>query len=106
MESVELSVSDYSQLGPLERYLRLMAPALVLGRSAGQPAPGEQGALDLLTVVADSTVLVSALRILPEFARSRRKDLSITMTRKGRPFTITATNLDEVLTVLNRLLDD
>ena len=56
-------------------------------------------------MLASSTGLVAAIRVLPEFLRSRRTGLSVTMTVKGEPFTLTATNVDEVMPVLERLLD-
>jgi|GEM_PF-3121077 hypothetical protein len=106
VESAELRVSDYSQLGSLRDYLRLMAPAAGVTRAAGQPGRGEQGALDVLMILADSSVLLAAVRVLPEFLRSRKTGLSITMTVKGEPLTLTATNIDEVMPILDRLLRD
>lgn len=104
-QRVELVVSDQSQLGPLQEFLSWAAPDAGVSRIAGQPGAGEQGALDVLTVLASSTGLVAAIRVLPEFLRSRRTGLSVTMTVKGEPFTLTATNVDEVMPVLERLLD-
>jgi hypothetical protein len=43
---------------------------------------------------------------LPAFLRSRRSSLEITTTVKGKPFIITATNIDEVMPIVERLLDD
>jgi hypothetical protein len=101
----ELSVSDYSQLGPLQDYLGSAAPDARVSRVAGQPGTGEQGALDVLAVLGSSSGLVAAVRVLPEFLRSRKTGLSITMTVSGEPFTLTATNVDEVMPILDRLLD-
>jgi Effector Associated Constant Component 1 len=105
-ESVELSVSDLSQLGSLADYLRLMAPDVRVTRRPGQPRPGEQGALDVLMIMANSAVLVATVKVLPEFLRSRRSGLSISMTFRGHPLTITATNIGEVTPIVDRLLDD
>jgi Effector Associated Constant Component 1 len=102
----EVSVSDYSQLSSLADYLSLAMPELRVTRVAGHPGAGEQGTLDMLTILADSSVLIAAIRILPEFLRSRKTALSITTTVKGKPFTLTATNVDEVMSILNKLLDD
>jgi len=104
LERAELRVSDYSQIGPLTDYLQLMAPGAGVRRSAGSPGPGEQGALDVLMLLADSSVLLAAVRVLPEFLRSRKTGLSITMTVKGEPLTLTATNIDAVMPILDRLL--
>ena len=102
----ELSVSDYSQLGPLEKYLKSAVPDARVSRVPGQPLAGEQGVLDVLAVLGSSGGLVAAIRVLPEFLRSRKTGLSITMTVRGEPFTLTATNVDEVMPILERLLHD
>jgi hypothetical protein len=104
--TVKLSISDQAQLGSLEGWLRVTAPDVRVERSAGEPGPGEQGALDVLSILADSSVLIAAVKILPEFLRSRKTGLSITMIRNGEPITLTASNIDDVLPVLNRLLDE
>jgi hypothetical protein len=106
--TVELTVSDYSQLGSLANYLRLTAPQASVTRTPGLPEHGEQGALDVLMMVADSSVLVAALKALPEFIRSRKSKPSITVKvkdKKGRSLTVTATNADEVALILDRFLD-
>jgi hypothetical protein len=103
--AAELSVSDYSQLGPLADYLRLAVPGVRLARSPGRPAPGEQGALDVLTLVADSSVLVAIVNVLPAFLKSRKSALSVTMTVNGKKLTVTGDNAEEVVRVLDRFLD-
>jgi hypothetical protein len=104
---LDLAVPDQAELGSLQELIKLAAPDARVSRTAGRPAPGEQGgALDVITVLASSSGLVTAIRILPEFLRSRKTGLSITATVKGRPFTMTATNVDEVLPILERILDE
>jgi hypothetical protein len=105
-QRIELCISDQSQLGPLQTFMRLAAPDVSVSRIAGQPVAGEQGTLDILTVLASSSGLVAAIRVLPEFLKSRRTALSITMTVKGRPFTLKANNIDEIMPVLEKLLDE
>lgn len=107
--SVQLCISDQAQLGYLQEYLSLAAPEAKVLRVAGHPRVGEQGALDVLEVVlagGGGGGLLAAIRVLPEFLRSRRSSLSITATVKGQPVTITAINVDEVMPILERLLDD
>jgi hypothetical protein len=105
LERIELSVSDQSQLRSLQSFLELTVPGLRVTRVAGQPAAGEQGALDIITILASSSGLVAAIKVLPEFLKSRRTGLSIKTTVKGQPFTLEATNLDQVMPVLEKLLD-
>jgi hypothetical protein len=103
--AVELNVSDYGQLGSLQNYLRLAAPDLTVTRVPGQPGSGEQGALDMLTVLADSTVLVALVKVLPEFLRSRKPGMSVDMRLPGKQITITADNAADVMPVLDKFLD-
>jgi len=102
---IEFSVPDNAELGSLQELLRWTPDVRVL-RIPGRPSAGEQGALDVLTVVAGSSGLVAALKMIPEFLRSRRTGLLITTTVKGKQFTLDATNVDEVMPILERLLDD
>jgi hypothetical protein len=87
--TAELSVSDYDQIGSLVDYLRLAAPEIQVTRGAGRSGLGELGALDVLTIAADSTVLVAVINALPEFLRSRKKKgLSVTVKVKGKKLTV------------------
>jgi hypothetical protein len=104
-QRIELGVSDQSQLGSLAEFLAWAVPDLSVSVVAGVPGVGELGVLDVLAVLASSSGLVAAVRVLPDFLRSRRTGLSITMTVRGEPFRLTATNIDEVMPVLERLLD-
>lgn len=101
----ELSVSDYAQLGSLANYLRLAAPGVRVTRSPGHPQPGEQGALDVLMIAADSSVLVAVVKVLPEFLRSRKASMSVALTVKGKRLTVTADNTEEILAVIDRFLN-
>jgi hypothetical protein len=103
--AAELSVSDYSQLGPLVDYLRLAVPEVRVSRSPGRTGRGEQGALDVLMIAADSSVLVALVNVLPAFLRSRKAGLSVTVTANGKKLTVTADNAEEVLPVLDRFLN-
>lgn len=102
---IELAISDLSQLGALDRFLNWAAPGASVSRTAANPDPGELGAVDVLALVASSSGLVTAIKVLPEFLRSRRTGLSITATIRGEPVQLTATNVDEVLPILERLLE-
>jgi hypothetical protein len=104
--AVELSISDYSELDSLVSYLRLAVPEVHPTRSPGVARRGEQGALDVLMLAADSSVLVAVVNVLPTFLRSRKAGLSVTVTAKGKKLTVTADNAEEVLSVLDRFLDD
>jgi hypothetical protein len=108
--TAELSVSDYAQLGPLVEYLHLALPDVRVTRAPGRPGPGEQGALDLLTVAADSSVLVAVVKVLPEFLRSRKAGLTVTVEvkRRGKEkrFTMTGDDAKDIIAVLDRFLDD
>jgi membrane-associated two-gene conflict system component 1 (EACC1) len=103
---VELSLSDYGQLGSLENYVRLAAPEVELTRVPGRPGSGEQGALDVLTVLADSSVLVALVKVLPEFLRSRRSGMSVDMKLPGKGrITVTADNAEDAMAAIEKFLD-
>jgi hypothetical protein len=103
---VDIEPTDHSQLAPLHEYLRLGAPDVRTTRTSAQPSRGEQGVLDILTLVASSSSLIAAIKVLPEFLRSRRSSVSITITAKEKKITLTATNIEEVMPVLEKLLDE
>lgn len=102
---IELATSDQTELASLRKWLAT-APGVEVCRNAGRPGAGEQGALDTLTVLGGSGALIAAVRVLPQYLRSRRTGLKITMRVGGEEFTLEATNIDDVMPVLDRLLDD
>ena len=102
---VELVVSDASLVLKLRDWLREHSSAAVATKAA-TPGPGELGVLDVVTVVASSSGLVAAIRTLPDFIRSRRAGIRIEVTVHDRRFTLDATNVDDVLPIVEKLLDD
>jgi hypothetical protein len=107
IHSVELAVSPHGELSSVRKWLTLASvPGVEVRQLSGTPGPGEQGALDVLSVVAASTGLVTAIKILPQYLRAKRSDLSITVSVRGKKITVDARNIEEVMPVLERLLDD
>lgn len=107
MQKLELSTSDYSQLGTLQEFLRHTAPGMEITRSSGRLAPGEQGALDLLTVAADSTVLTAALNLIPKFLESRRPGTKVIAKGRKKEIEIDGTLSDEqVKRIIDWFLDE
>jgi len=104
-DSIELTVSDPSQMLLLRDWLRGQ-PGTDVAVTPGQPQQGELGALDVLVVLASSTGVLGALKTLPEFIRSRRSGFRIEMTVRGERFVLEATNVEEVMPILERLLDE
>jgi IS4 transposase len=102
---VALAISDYGQLGSLENYLLLAAPEVAVTRVVGRPGSGEQGALDMLTVLADSTVLVALVKAISEFLRSRKPGMSVQMKLGERHLSVTADNARDVMPVIDKFLD-
>lgn len=72
MDSVDLSISDQSQLGSLREFLALAAPDVRMSVSRGVPRLGEQGVLDDIVLVASSGGVLAAIRAIPEFLKARR----------------------------------
>lgn len=109
LRTISLSVSDQSQLPSLRYWLRGQQDVEVTV-TPGTPGRGEQGAIDVLTLIASSGSLIAAIKILPEFIRSRRSHFRIEITANGEQLSLiasnVATNIDEVMPILERLLND
>src|ERR1700677_4478673 len=89
----QLTLSDQSQLRALREFLRWAAPgARVL----------QIQRLDMLTLLAPTSALLAAVRLLSEFLRSR-DTLTITITIDSTSVTLTATNVADVLPALKAL---
>ena len=103
---MELLASDPAQLTPLAGWLAAAGPVRV-ERTPGRPGPGEQGAIDVLTVLASSSLLATAVKALPEFIRSRRSGFRIEVrirNEKDVSIALEAENAEEgVLQVLDKL---
>lgn len=103
-DTLVLSVSDQAELRPLREWLAEV-PDVRVRQESGTPAPGEQGVLDYVTVIASSGGLIAAIRMLPAFVRARLPELKVTMTLGDKKFTIDAKNVDDVVPVLEKLID-
>jgi hypothetical protein len=102
---LRLTISDQNELRSLRDWLR-QVPDLQVEQVAGTPGPGELGVWDFLEVLAGSTgVLALAVKTLPDFIRSRRSNIRITITVDGEERTVDATNVDNVVPIVERLLD-
>jgi hypothetical protein len=101
----QLTLSDHSQARALLDFLSWAAPGARVLQIPGRPAPGERVALDMLTLLATSSGLVDTVKILPDFLMSRNAALSVTITVEGTSVILTATNVNDILPVLTRLLD-
>ncbi|WP_460350366.1 effector-associated constant component EACC1 [Actinoallomurus acanthiterrae] len=101
---VELAFSDPAEFLALRRWLE-RAPGVRVEQRAGTPLPGEQGVWDVLVVLGGgSGVLAAALRTLPEFIRSRRADLIITLKSEGKELKLDATNIAQAESLIERFL--
>ena len=100
-----LAVSDQSQLLPLRDWLDGQ-PGVEATLTPGLPGEGEQGSFDVVTVLAGSSGVVAAIKVLPAFIRSRRSDFHIRTVVKGQKFVLDASNVEDLMPVLERLLDE
>jgi hypothetical protein len=102
----ELRVSDPGQLSRLQEWLAATGQVRI-GRVPGRPGPGEQGAVDVLMVLASSSGLVAALKTVPAFIRSRRSGFHIEMSIHGEKFVLDATNADkDIQRIVEKLVGD
>lgn len=105
MRTVEISVSDPAEVGSLHKHLSRI-PQLDVTQCSAAPRPGELGAWDFLQVTAASGgALVVAIKTIPEFIRSRRTDVSVTLKNGDQEIAITAANADDALRLVERALD-
>lgn len=105
MVTVALSVSDQAEISSLRAHLHRNRDIAVEQR-AGAPGPGEQGIWDFLQVTAATGgLLVVAIRTLPEFIRSRRTDVSVTVKKGDQEVVITAANAEDALRLMEKALD-
>lgn len=102
---LHLALTDPAQLRSLEARLRDV-PDVAVARQSDAPRAGELGAGDWLAVVAGSSGLVAAIKVLPDFLRARRSDLKVTCVVKGEKVTVEVTNLEDVMPVLEKMLRD
>jgi hypothetical protein len=103
--SVVVSVSDPAELRSLREHLR-RAPAIEVHQIPGVPAAGEQGAWDVLQVLATGGgALAVAVRTIPAFVRSRRAEVSVTVKTDDKTVTITAANVEDVMPIVEKALD-
>ncbi|WP_433187444.1 effector-associated constant component EACC1 [Actinoallomurus sp. CA-150999] len=101
---VELAFSDPAEFLALRRWLE-RAPGVRVEQRAGTPLLGEQGAWDVLIVLASgSGVLAAALQTLPEFIRSRRANLIVTLKTEGKELTLEATNIAQAESLIESFL--
>jgi hypothetical protein len=104
--SVVMSVSDPAELRSLREHLRRV-PGVEVTQIPGRSEPGEQGAWDLLQVLAaGGGALAVAIKTLPDFIRSRRSDVTVTVTSGDRSVTVTATNVDDAMSIVDNVLGD
>jgi hypothetical protein len=102
---ISLSVSDQSQLPSLRDWLLGQGNVEVVLTPATVNA-GEQGGLDVLTLIASSSSLIAAIKVLPEFIRSRRSSFRIEVTVRGEKLSLDANNVDAVMPILDKLLGE
>lgn len=104
-----LTVSVPGELMPLLDWLR-RAPGVRVELVGGRPAVGELGIGDVLQISsavggAAAGVLL-AMRTLPEFIRSRRSDVKVTVTTADREVVLEVNNVEDVKPILDRMFDD
>jgi len=105
MVSIELMVSDPAELRSLRSLLERV-PELEVVQRGSEPGPGEQGAWDFLQVIAASGgTLAVAVRVLPEFIRSRRTDVSVTVRKDGQEIVVTAANAEDALRLVDKAVN-
>lgn len=105
MLSISIATSELAELSSLQNWLDLV-PGLAVTRNSAHPDAGELGAPDTLTAVGTSWSIATALRAIPDYVRSRKSDVQVTITIKEQKYTLDVTNVDSVIPVIEHILDD
>ncbi len=101
-----LRVSDPAAQGMLERLLREVDGVRVR-RERLPPEAGRLGGGELLQVAVPTLALLAVVvRTLPDFIRSRKNAVSVTVETDGRKVTVTTENCDDVDAIMKRLNGD
>jgi hypothetical protein len=103
---IEFRLSDNAQLSSLQGTLSLLPTTRVKRAAGSPPRPGELGAADYLSAIGGSSALLMLIRMLPDFLRARRSDLNVEVSYKGKTVRVDATNLDQVMPILEMMLRD
>jgi len=106
IETAEFWVSEYAELQALEKFLRMTVSDADVRRVAGSAGPGQQGFLDWVAVLGSSNVIAAAIKTLPRFLQARKPGLSVTVKVKNTSVAVSGANIDEVMRVLDKVLDD
>ena len=56
-------------------------------------------------MLGSSQVLITAIRILPDFIRAKKSDFKVTATLNGTEYSIDAKNVEDVTETMKRILD-
>lgn len=101
-----LRVSDPVAQGMLERLLREVDGVRVR-RERLEPETGRLGGGELLQVAVPTLALLAVVvRTLPDFIRSRKNAVSVTVETDDRKVTVTAANCDDVDAIMQQLNGD
>ncbi|MCD0444125.1 hypothetical protein LO763_10865 [Glycomyces sp. A-F 0318] len=101
-----ISVSDQAELRSLREHLRRIRGAQV-EQVAAEPEAGALGSGELLQIAVPAAGLLAVVvRTLPEFIRSRRSSVSVTVETADWNVTVSGENLDDVESVIKRVLPD
>jgi hypothetical protein len=107
--AVTLSVSDQAELIPLCDWLARV-PGARVDRRVGPPKVGMLGdwqeVVHLAVAAGGGGVLTMAIRTLPEFVRSRRSSIEITMEVGDEKITLNASNVEDAMSLMIRMLDE
>jgi hypothetical protein len=102
---VDISISDPAELAALERRLG-QGHGVRVQREATGIEPGSLGLPDLLVLFGGGSTVVGALKMLPDFIRSRRSDVRVEVTVNGEHIVIDAKNADKRLQALAERIAD
>ena len=101
---VRIAISDPRELPALDDLLGSVH-GLSVEREGQPPDEQELGASDILVGVASSSAVVAMIKILPEFLRARRADITVKIRLRDRDIDIKADSAEHAAALIRQALD-
>ncbi|MFD0556520.1 hypothetical protein FB566_1763 [Stackebrandtia endophytica] len=103
---IRLSISDGAELRSLREHLRRIR-GVEIEQIPFASRPGSLGASDVLQIAVPAVgVIAVVIRTLPDFIRSRRSSVTITVESGDMKATITGENIDDIEPIVKRFYPD
>ncbi|MCY1141560.1 hypothetical protein OWR29_26480 [Actinoplanes sp. Pm04-4] len=98
-----VEVPDASLVSSLVRWIERL-PGARTERSTAPPRQGELGTVDIVIAIISSSGVAALIQTLPEFLRAKRSPITIKLRRNETEVEVSASSMDDVSTMVDKLL--